>query len=97
MKSGGKTALVVWSVGNFINHEKHRDAATGTSGMLMFQVGMRDDGASSSGLEVQCYQFQPFCMTPDFHLHATNLSDPNDPCLADAEIIARFELIFLYH
>ena len=88
---------MVWSVGNFINHEKHEEAPTATSGMLMFQVGMRDDGASSSGLEVQCYQFQPFCMTPDFHLRATNLSDPNDPCLSDAEIIARFEFIFLYH
>ena len=86
---------MVWSVGNFINHEKHEEAETGTSGMLMFQIGMRGNGASSPGLEVQCYQFQPFCMTPDFHLHATNLSDPNDPYLADAEIIARFELMWL--
>ena len=39
VKSGGNTALVVWSVGNFINHAKHRDAAEATSGMLMFRQG----------------------------------------------------------
>ena len=46
--------------------------------------------APGSGLDVKCYQFQPFCMRNGHHLHATNLSDPNDPCLADAEIVARF-------
>ena len=44
VKSGGKVALVVWSVGNFINHIKHKNATTGTSGLLMFRVGLRDDG-----------------------------------------------------
>ena len=84
--------MVVWSVGNFVNHRKHKKAATATSGMLMFRVGLRDDdddGVSAGRLDVKCYQFQPFCMTPDFHLHATNMSDPDDPCLADAEKVAR--------
>ena len=60
--------MVVWSVGNFVNHRKHKKAATATSGMLMFRVGLRDDddddddddGVSGGRLDVKCYQFQPF-------------------------------------
>ena len=63
VKSGGREAMVVWSVGNFVNHRKHKKSATATSGMLMFRVGLRDDddgGVSAGRLDVKCYQFQPF-------------------------------------